>query len=93
MTTFKKFTLAATPGGRDRSRSATKAIIPRISELKIEQGPSPQRAPQRLPEEAPVEVCIYKITDRAGDLWAPYEGTSAQLFQIQFDHRARPSVC
>ena len=58
-----KFTLAATPSGRDRSRSTKKIDIPRVSQLTIEKG----KGPQRLPEEAPLEIAIYKVTDCAGD--------------------------
>ena len=64
-----KFTLAATPAGRERSRSAKKMAFPRVSDLTIEERPSPQKHLQRLPEEAPLEVAIYKVTDCAGDCW------------------------
>ena len=32
------------------------------------------------------------MTNRAGDVWSNFEGTDAQLFQIQIDHQARPSI-
>ena len=28
----------------------------------------------------------------AGGVWSSFEGTGAQLFQIQIDHQARPSI-
>ena len=86
-----RFNLSATPAGRERSRSV-KPLIPRVSQLTIEQGPVPQNKPQRVPEEAPVLCAMYKITDKAGDLWAQYEGTEAVLYQVQVQHQARPSV-
>ena len=47
-----------------------------------------------MPEKAPVVVCMYKITDRASDLWSHFEeGDEAALFQVQIAHEARPSVC
>ena len=49
--------------------------------------------PQRLPATAPFNVCIYKVTDRAGDCWSTYEGcTKASLYQAQIAHDARPSI-
>ena len=33
-----------------------------------------------------------QVTNRAGDVWSNFEGTDAQLFQIQVDHQARPSI-
>ena len=40
---------------------------------------------------APLQICVYKVTDRASDAWNAFEGTSAKLWQIQLDHGARPS--
>ena len=49
--------------------------------------------PQRLPATAPFNVCIYKVTDRAGDCWSTYEGcTKVSLYQAQIAHDARPSI-
>ena len=45
----------------------------------------------RLPIVAPLQICVYKVTDRASDAWNAFEGTSAKLWQIQLDHSARPS--
>lgn len=45
----------------------------------------------RLPAVAPLNICVYKITDRASDSWSAFEGASAKLWQIQLDHAARPS--
>ena len=85
-----RFTLAATPRCRDRSRSAND--VPRVAQLTIDEGHRPQRAPQRLPEEAPVEVVLYKVSNKAGDLWSKFEGTEEVLYQVQMKHEARPSA-
>ena len=49
--------------------------------------------PQRLPTTAPFNVCVYKVTDKAGDCWSDVEkhGTYA-LYQVQIAHEARPSI-
>ena len=45
------------------------------------------------PNTAPFNVCIYKVTDRAGDCWSIFEGCpNAALYQIQIAHDARPSL-
>ena len=65
--------------------------VPKASQLvMVEQGPRPMN-PKRLPESAPVQVCIYKISNCAGDCWSQYEGTDAALYQVQMVHDARPS--
>ena len=49
--------------------------------------------PQRLPATAPCNVCIYKVTDKAGDCWSTFEGCiKASLYQVQMAHDARPSI-
>ena len=40
---------------------------------------------------APLNICVYKITDRASDAWSAFEGANAKLWQIQMEHAARPS--
>jgi hypothetical protein len=49
--------------------------------------------PQRLPTTAPFNVCVYKVSDKAGDCWSDVEknGTYA-LYQVQIAHEARPSI-
>ena len=58
----------------------------------VEQGPRPRTAARSLPASAPVTICVYKITDLAGDVWGAQEGKPVALWQIQFDHPAKPSV-
>ena len=58
----------------------------------METAPRPNR-PQRLPASAPLDVVIYKVTKRASDVWDQFaEGDGAELWQIQLEHAARPSV-
>ena len=36
---------------------------------------------------------MYKVSNKAGDLWSQFEGIhEAKLYQIQLDHAARPSA-
>ncbi len=48
--------------------------------------------PQRLPTSADLIMCIYKVTERAADLWDNFHGTTCGLWQIQVDHPAKPSI-
>ena len=49
--------------------------------------------PSRLPATAPFNICIYKVTDRAGDCWSAFDGNNkAALYQAQIAHDARPSL-
>lgn len=49
--------------------------------------------PQRLPGAAPCNVCIYKVSDKAGYCWSDFEcEPTYALYQIQVSHEARPSV-
>ena len=51
-----------------------------------------QRTPSRLPAVAPVVVCIYKVTDCAGDVWDRYSTQDVPLWQCQIDHAAQRSI-
>ncbi len=87
--------VAATPVRDDRSRTPASrpspSKVPLASQL-IEQGPRPRTAARSLPASAPVTICVYKITDQAGDVWGAQEGKDVALWQIQFVHPAKPSV-
>jgi hypothetical protein len=65
-------------------------ILPRASDLTVQN--RPQQTSTRLPSSAPVVVCLYKVTDRARDVWSVVEDTSAGLYQVQIKHDARSSV-
>ena len=70
------------------------AKVPKAGEVTLlEQFPKPASMMQRLPAHAPVVVCLYKVTDEAGDVWNAYEGKEGiQLWQVQVSHDARPSI-
>ena len=51
-----------------------------------------QRPPSRLPAVAPVVVCIYKISDSAGDVWDAYQEQEVPLWQCQVDHAAQRPI-
>ena len=49
--------------------------------------------PQRLPANAPFNVCVYKVSDKAGDCWSDIEKyPTYALYQVQVSHEARPSL-
>ena len=89
----KRFSMAAVALKRRAADDASSPSqkVPKAAHLvMVEQGPRPLN-PKRLPESAPVQVCIYKVSDCAGDCWSQYEGTDAALYQVQMVHDARPS--
>ena len=73
-----KFQLLPTPL-RTKREPSTDAINlstrpikpPRASDIVVNDQPRPAvKTSRRLPVDAPVNVCIFKITERAADLWA-----------------------
>ena len=66
--------------------------LPRASEISVEE-PRKTDTPRRLPQSAPVDVCIYKYTDQASDLWQLFAGKDdVPLFQVQVSHAAQHSI-
>ena len=58
----------------------------------IEIPPNAKRQKKR-PDVAPLNICIYKVTDNACDVWSKFKDyTSTKLWQIQFDHGAIPGI-
>ena len=93
--TPSKFSLSATVAGSKRSADAAaspaKALrkVPKVSEMKMmEKAPVATRATT----SAPVVICVYKVSDNAGDLWAMYKDSNTKLWQVQIEHDARPSI-
>ena len=77
----------------ESSAAPGKSKVPKASECVVEEGPKPQRSAQRMPTHAPVVVCLYKVTDEAGDVYREYDGQAdVKLYQVQISHEARPSV-
>ena len=66
--------------------------LPKASEISIEQGPRPKQAPTRLPVTAPVDVCIYRYTEQASDLWNLMNGCDYALYQVQIRHEAQRAI-
>ena len=48
---------------------------------------------QHLPATAPFNVCVYKVSDKAGYCWPDCaDDVTYALYQIQVAHEARPSM-
>ena len=96
---MSKFSLSKASGGKEIKRQAESATsgppnkVPRASEITIEAGPKPSAAPRRKPAVAPVQVCIYKYSSFAGDLWDNFKDDDVPLWQIQIEHGAQRSIC
>ena len=66
--------------------------LPPLSDLVAMDSAPKKPGASRLPAVAPLNLCIYKITEKAGDAWSQFENVSgAKLWQIQMEHGARPS--
>ena len=74
-------------GGSAQQAKKAKSLPPLHDLVAMES--TPKRASAQ--GVAPLQICVYKVTDRASDAWNAFEGTSAKLWQIQLDHGARPS--
>ena len=88
----QKFSLSNAAAGSKRLNDDQKSPvkkIPKVSEMKMD-APRPQT--QRAVSNAPVNICIYKISDLAGDQWAAFKDTPTKLWQVQLEHDARPSI-
>ena len=97
---MSKFSLSkASTGKTDGKRSADAAMsgspnkMPKASEITIEAPQKPSATPRRKPAVAPVQVCIYKFSSHAGDLWENFKDDDVPLWQIQLDHGAQRSIC
>ena len=66
--------------------------MPKASEVLVEQEPKLLKPTHRLPVSAVVEVCMYKFTDQAGDVWEQYAGQDVALWQVQIKHAAQRSI-
>jgi len=84
------FSMSNAATGAKRSAelpTASSKKIPKVADMKVE---APRQQSQRPQMNAPVNLCIYKVTENSGDLWAAFPDT--KLWQIQLEHDARPSV-
>lgn len=88
----KKFDIAkAASIKREADQNSQAKKIPKIADMKIE---APRQVTQRVTTNGPLNICVYPVTEQAGDLWALYKGspTIVKIWQVQVDHDARPSV-
>jgi hypothetical protein len=82
----------ATPKKDTTKRAAKeeprKSKFMKVSEIVVEDGPKPEKqSPKKLTPGAPVVVCLYKVTDHAGDVWETYKQSEPKpLWQIQICH-------
>ena len=88
----KRFDIAKASAGAKKETTADgpKRKVPKLSEMQLT--PREKTTTQRPTTNAPVNVCVYKVTDSAGDLWANFKDVQTKLWQVQIDHDARPSV-
>ena len=77
-------------GGAQQAVKRTK--LPPFSDLVAIESTPKKPGAGRLPAVAPLNICVYKITDKAGDAWSQFENIPGKLWQIQMDHAARPSA-
>ena len=82
----KKLSLEKAVSGNKRALETPEKVrkIPMVSQMT----PTEPR-PQRVTTNGPVVMCVYPVTDSAGDLWAQYKDTDEKLWQVQVDHDAR----
>ena len=82
----KMFSLEKAVAGNKRALETPEKVrkIPKVSQMT----PTEPR-PQRVTTNGPVVMCVYPVTDSAGDLWAQYKDTDEKLWQGQVDHDAR----
>jgi hypothetical protein len=73
-------------------QQATKRTkLPPLTDLVAMESTPKKPGAGRLPAVAPLNICVYKITDKAGDAWSQFENIpGSKLWQIQMDHAARP---
>jgi len=89
---FKLLKRASEDTSATNLRPAKLTKAPKAAEIFIETGPKPTLAPKRLPVNAPVDVCIYRVTEQASDLWEMLQGRDDSLFQIQMRHEQQRAI-
>ena len=87
-------TAGATKRGGETQAARVGPKVPKANEVTVIELPKQATTTaQRQPGFAPVTVCIYKVTDEAGDVWSVYESQAGvQLWQVQICHDAHPSI-
>ena len=83
----KMFSLEKAVAGNKRALETTPEKLRKIP--KVSQMTPTEPRPQRVTTNGPVVMCVYPVTDSAGDLWAQYKDTDEKLWQVQVDNDAR----
>ena len=76
-----KFSLEKAVAGKRPVENNPQQSVKKIPKVSQMQAAEPR--PQRVTTNAPVVICVYPVTDCAGDLWAQYKDTDEKLWQIQ----------
>ena len=91
------FSAAQATGAKRRATAAIAATarptkVPRASDVAVAQ-PIAKTSPsyRALPMSAPVNVCLYKATGCAGDVWDAVS-SDVPLYQVQIEHGAQRPV-
>ena len=76
------------------STCARPVKLPRATDIVVVDTPRPAvQKSRRLPASATCNVCIYRYTDQASDLWDLFHGIDdVPLFQVQIAHEAQRSI-
>ena len=74
---MSKFTLTNASAGKRAAESSggPSKKIPKVSEMKKE---APRVQTQRATTNAPLNICIYKYTEAAGDVWGQFKDQPTQ---------------
>jgi hypothetical protein len=70
------------------------AKLPRATDILLSEIPRPAgQTSRRPPASAQVNMCIYRYTDKASDLWDLFQSKDdVPLFQVQLAHEAQRSI-
>ena len=79
-----KFSLEKAVAGNKRALETTPEKLRKIP--KVSQMTPTEPRPQRVTTNGPVVMCVYPVTDSAGDLWAQYKDADETLWQVQVGH-------
>ena len=82
----KKISIEKAVAGNKRTLETPERVrkIPKVSQMTLT-----EHRPQRHTTNGPVVMCVYPVTDSAGDQWNQYKNTDANIWQIQVDRDAR----
>ena len=77
----KMFSLEKAVAGNKRALETPEKVrkIPKVSQMT----PTEPR-PQRVTTNGPVVMCVYPVTDSAGDLWNQYKGTDEKYGRFKW---------